>query len=214
MPHARIVPALILSLLLVEAARSQDDIRPERLFNGQDLTGWKAFLKDGTTSPDPAFVVRDGEIQISGEPRGFLYTDRPFSGYVLSYSWRFPKEQPEKTTINTGLLIHIQQPDKVWPKSVEPQGRYQDHGKLYFPGFPKEEPRESAFDEAAQKQALKPADEWNTTEVTAGADGSIEVRVNGRLVSTGKTSLTSGPIGFQSEGAAVRLKDITLRKRD
>ena len=182
-----------------------------KLFNGKDLTGWKAVLTDKNADPAKTFVVKDGEIQVTGFPNGFLYTDKSYSNYVLRYSWTYPKEQPEKTTMNSGLLVHIQPPLKVFPKSVEPQGRYKDHGKLFFIGFPKGAKTEARFFEEAQKKSLKPSYEWNTTEVTAKADGSIEVRINGTLVATGKTELTEGPIGFQSEAARIHFKDIEIK---
>jgi hypothetical protein len=184
------------------------------LFNGKDLTGWKIVLKDPKADPSGSFVVKDGEIQVPGDNYGYLHTDKSFKNYVIRYSWTYPKNQPEKTTMNSGLLIHIQEPHKVFPKCIEPQGRYKDHGKLFFIGFGKDDKKESTFDEQAHKKALKGSDEWNTTEATVRGDGSIEVRVNGTLVSTGKTDLTSGQIGFQSEGARIHFKDILIKKLD
>ena len=75
-------------------------------------------------------------------------------------------------------------------------------------GFPAETVPEQ------QKKALKASDEWNTTEATAAPDGSISVRINGTQVATGKTALTSGPIGFQSEGARIHFKDIMIKMLD
>src|ERR1700722_4540689 len=77
------------------------------LFNGKDLTGWKTFLKDDTADPAKTFVVKDGEIQVTGFPFGYFYTDKSFKNYIIRYSWTYPKDQPEKTTMNSGLLIHI-----------------------------------------------------------------------------------------------------------
>jgi hypothetical protein len=192
-----------------------DGFKP--LFNGKNLKGWKTFLRD-TDKGDPktVFTVKDGEIHVSGDPWGYLYTEKPYKNYVIRYSWMYPKDQPEKTTMNSGLLLHIQEPNKVWPKCIEPQGRYKDHGKIFFPGWAKDDPekKESTFDEAAHKKALKESHEWQTTEATVKADGSISVRVNGIPVSTTKTSLTSGPIGFQSEGARIRFKDIKIKMLD
>jgi hypothetical protein len=188
------------------------------LFNGKDLKGWKIFLgedpKRDKGDPKTVIVVKDGEIQVSGNPWGYFYTEKSFKNYIIRYSWTYPKNQPDKTTMNSGLLVHIQEPHKVWPKSIEPQGRYKDHGKIFFPGWPKDAKHETTFDEKAQKKALKASDEWNTTEATVRGDGSIEVRINGVLVSTGKTELTSGPIGFQSEGARIHFKDIKIKMLD
>jgi hypothetical protein len=202
--------------LVVSQASAGDgkDFKP--LFNGKNLNGWKIFLKDDKADPAKTIAVKDGEIQVSGFPYGYFYTEKSFKNYVIRYSWTYPKDQPEKTTMNSGLLLHIQTPHAVWPKCVEPQGRYKDHGKIFFPGWPKDgkELKESVFDEAAQKKALKRSDEWNTTEATVRGDGTIAVSINGIPVATGKTELTSGPIGFQSEGARIHFKDIKIKMLD
>jgi len=207
---AALLPALV---CLGSAARAAEE-GFEDLFNGKDLAGWRIFLKTGKTDEAPkSFAsVKDGEIQVSGHPFGYLYTDESFKNYVIRYSWTYPKDQPEKTTMNSGLLVHIQAPHKIFPKSVEPQGRYFDHGKLFFIGFGKNDKKEQTFDAKAHKKAIKKSYEWNTTEVTAKGDGSIEVRINGVLVSTGRSELTSGPIGFQSEGARIHFKNIQIKE--
>jgi hypothetical protein len=196
----------------LSSATAGDDKGFVPLFNGKDTAGWKFFLAGKDADPAKTFVVKDGEIQVTGFPNGYFYTDKGYKNYVLRYSWTYPKDQPAKTTMNSGCLVHIQEPHKVWPHSVEPQVRYMDHGKLFFIGFPKGAKTEQKFDEEAQKKALKPSHEWNTTEVTAKADGTIEVRVNGQLVTTGKSTLTEGPIGFQSEGARIHFKDIKIKQ--
>jgi hypothetical protein len=203
----------LFAAVALSAVRAGEDKGFKPLFNGKDMTGWKTFLKDDKADPAKAFVVKDGEIQVGGEPFGYFYTDKSFKNYVLRYSWTYPKDQPEKTTMNSGLLVHIQEPHKIWPKSVEPQGRYKDHGKIFFIGFAKDEKTSQNFDEKAQQKALKPSHEWNTTEVTV-KDGTIEVKINGVLVNTGKSELKSGPIGFQSEGARIHFKDIKIKTLD
>ena len=211
---------LVLFALLIPLVHAGDEKGFKPLFNGKDLTGWKTQFatdpKRDTSDPKSAIVVKDGEIHVAGNPYGYFYTDRPFKNYVLRYSWRYPKEQPEKTTMNSGLLVHIQEPHKVWPKSIEPQGRYKDHGKIFFPGWEKDEAAKlkATWDEKAQQKALKPSHEWNTTEATVRGDGTIEVKINGVAVSSVKTPLTSGAIGFQSEGARIDFKDIKIKMLD
>lgn len=207
--------ALAGTFVLSQAAGAGEGWTP--LFNGKDLKGWSFEVRQDKKSkekadPTKAFTVKDGEIQITGEPWGYMYSKKSLKNYVLSYTWTFPKNQPEKTTMNTGLLIHIQKPHKVWPHSVEPQGRYMDHGKIFFIGFNKKQKTMQEFDAEGQKKALKPSHEWNTTEVTARGDGSFEVRINGQLINKGSSSLTEGPIGFQSEGSRFHIKEIKMKK--
>jgi len=198
---------------IVAVLAGNDDKGWTKLFNGKNLDGLKFFLDPKAKDADPenTFVVKDGVLQVSGFPNGYFYTAKSYKNYVLRYDWTYPKEQPEKTTMNSGCLVHIQEPHKVWPHSVEPQCRYMDHGKLFFIGFPKGAKVEQNFDEAAQKKALKPHYEWNSTETTCRSDGSITVKINGVLVNSGKSELTEGPIGFQSEGAIIHFKNIKIK---
>jgi hypothetical protein len=198
--------AAVFALFVSTAAA--DDWKP--LFNGKDLTGLKVKFNDKDKDADPAktFAVKDGAIIVSGKPTCYLYTDKDYSNYVISYEWRFP--EGSKPDSNSGLLLHIQLPHKVMPKCVEAQGRYYDHGKLFFIGGVK--PTDVMFDEAAHKKALKPMGEWSTTETTCKADGTISVKLNGVPVASGKTELTSGPIGFQSEGWEVHFRNIKIKE--
>jgi hypothetical protein len=175
------------------------------LFNGTDMTGLKTFLpKDA--DPAKTWSVKKGAIICTGKPFGYFYTDKTYKDYVLRYDWRYPKgSKPES---NSGCLVHIQTPHKVWPKCIEPQGRYFDHGKLFFIGV---KAIEQKFDAKALKKALRPMGEWSTTEITCKADGSISVKVNDIPVSSGKSELTEGPIGWQSEGAEVHFRNIRIK---
>ena len=207
--------ALILGWSGMSAVRADDDDKGfVKLFNGKNLDGWKFFLADKDADPAKSFMVKDGDIEVPGFPNGYFHTDKSYKNYVLRYDWTYPKNQPEKTTMNSGLLVHMQMPHKIWPKSVEPQGRYKDHGKLFFIGFAKGAKTEQNFDEKAQQKALKPSYEWNTTEATCKSDGSIAVKINGQLINTGKSELTEGPIGFQSEGARIHFRNILIKMLD
>lgn len=198
--------AFVLALPFVCSSADADDWTP--LFNGKDLTGLTVQFKDADKDADPArtFTVKDGALIISGKPTCYIHTDKSYQNYVLSYDWRFPKGSSPDS--NSGCLVHIQPPPKVMPKSVEPQGRYKDHGKLFFIGVK----GQGTFDEAAHKKALKPMGEWSTTEVTCKADGTISVKLNGIPVASGKSELTSGPIGFQCEGWAVHFRNIKIKE--
>jgi hypothetical protein len=179
------------------------------LFNGRDMTGFKTFLDPKASDADAreTWKVQDGVIRCSGKPTGYFYTDKSFSNYVLRYDWRYPAgSSPES---NSGCLVHIQEPHQIWPKSVEPQGRYMDHGKLFFIHL---KALEQNFDADALERAKKPIGEWNTTEITCDADGKISVKVNDVPVSSGKSELKEGPIGWQSEGAEIHFRNIAIKE--
>src|SRR6202035_2422290 len=82
-----LLPLAAIGLIWVSIATGGDTKGFKPLFNGKDLTGWKTFLKDDKADPAKTFVVKDGEIQVSGEPFGFFYTDKPYKNYVIRYSW-------------------------------------------------------------------------------------------------------------------------------
>ena len=192
--------------VIAEEKKADDGFKP--LFNGKDLSGFKTFnVKDDT------FKVVDGVIHCNGKPNGYFYTDKPYKNYTIRYDWRYPAEQPEKTSLNSGLLVHIQEPHKVWPYSIEAQGAYANHGTIYFVSFPKDAANKMATHDAeARKKALKAKEEWHTTEMTCNADGTFVVKINGIEVSKGKSDLKEGAIGWQSEGAAIQFRNIKIKE--
>jgi type 1 glutamine amidotransferase len=175
------------------------------LFNGRDLDGFRVVVDGTEASPGTTFTVRDGTIQISGQPKGYLATLGSYRNYVLRYDWRFA--DPVGTD-NSGLLVHIQQRTHTgtWPTCVEVQGMQSDAATLIPLGAPN---ARVANDKAAVTRALRPGD-WNTTEVVS-ADGTLDTRLNGVPIGTGHTDLREGPVGWQSEGAVLQMRDIRIR---
>jgi hypothetical protein len=189
------------------------------LFNGKDLTGWKIFLDPRAKNANPAktWSVRDGVIVCTGHPNGFLYTDGTYKNYIIVYDWRYKRPanltDDNKFRGNSGCLVHIQNPEKpvmgVWPECVEVQGMNLEHGKLL--PIPRKIGK-GTFDKAARDKAVKPVGEWNTTEIICKDDGSIRAKINGIPVSKGKSKLTEGHIGFQSEGAEIYFRNIRIKQ--
>jgi hypothetical protein len=203
------VALLAVLALTGTAAEEKKDEGFKPLFNGKDLAGWKTFLPNKDADPAKTWSVKDGVIDCVGLPNGYFYTEKSYKNYVIRYDWRYPKEQPEKSTFNSGLLVHIQEPHKVWPKCVEAQGAYANHGQLYFLGV---QGMGGKLDMDAFKKTIKPREEWQTTEAICGADGAITVKINGVEVTSGKSPLTEGFIGFQSEGAHIQFRNIVLKE--
>jgi hypothetical protein len=205
---------LLLAGLTAASAEEKKDAGFKPIFDGKDLEGWKVVLGGKESKPAPTFTVKDGALVISGRPNGYCVTDKSFKNYVIKYDWMYVRprdlEDEEKFTGNSGLLVHIQGlPEKgVWPKCVEIQGMNRNHGQLLNVSGAKGGPYK--FDKAALLKVRKPVGQWNTTEATL-QDGSITVRVNGAEVASGKCDLTEGPIGFQSEGAELHLKNILVK---
>jgi hypothetical protein len=207
-----------LALLAPAPAADTDDTGFTPLFNGKDFSGWK-FLLQGNADPAKTFVIKDGVIICTGKPNGYFYTDKSFKNYVLRYDWRY--QRPSGLTDdsafrgNSGLLVHIQLPHQIWPKSVEVQGQNATHGRTFAIGSKKGDPAPSTFtgkfDPTVQKGAVRPVGEWNTTEVVC-QDGAITCKINGKQVDAGKGNLTEGPIGLQSEGSEIHFRNIRIKE--
>lgn len=94
---------LVLAVMLAVSC-SRDSGEWVEMFNGKDLTGWKAG-----ENPQ-SFKVEDGLLVCSGE-RGhlFLETDRPFKNFEL--------EAEVKTLpgANSGIYFHTEFQDEGWP---------------------------------------------------------------------------------------------------
>jgi hypothetical protein len=136
----------------------------------------------------------------------------------VRYDWRYKRpgdlKDDAKFGGNSGCLVHIHDPGTpavggVWPQCVEVQGMNRDHGRLLF----LKTKGEGQWDKEAKDKATRPVGEWNTTEIVCQADGSITCKINGTPVSSGKSALTEGMIGFQSEGAEIHFRAIKIKER-
>ncbi len=180
-----------------------------RLFNGEDFTGWKLFLPDEQAAPEATWAVRDHAICCTGTPTGYLRTLRPYADYRLRFEWRWPSGKGG----NSGVLLHIQAPDKVWPKSIESQLQHENGGDFYVIGgttFKEHVNKEERRVAKRHTSNEKPLGEWNTKEIVCQGD-SITVYVNGRLQNQAtEATVSEGYIGFQSEGTPIEFRNITL----
>jgi hypothetical protein len=112
---------------------------------------------------------------------------------------------------NSGVLIHLTPPDKVWPKCTEAQLANNDAGNLFAINGAK---FNAKTDKAAQKKAIKPVGQWNEMEIVC-KDGAITCSINGVEVSKGTgASPSEGTIGFQAEGAPIRFRYLRIKKTD
>jgi len=193
-----------------------------KLFNGKDLKGWRIFLdprkKDAV--PENIFQVKEGIIVCEGSVFGYLITDKEYDNYVLTVKWRWGKRLPEKGTPNSGVFVHVNGPDKIWPKAVEAQLMSGHAGDFWLvDGFkltvdPKRQDPKVArhFNRMETTKAVEnPIGEWNTYLITCKGD-NIRLEINGQLVNEGTMAeLTRGKILLQSEGAEIHFKDVMLK---
>jgi hypothetical protein len=182
------------------------------LFNGKDLNNWIFYLKDPAVDPSNVFTIKDGVIHITGSPFGYMRTREAYTGYTLNLQWRWPAE-----ATNSGVFIHAQQPDTIWPLCFECQLRAGSAGDFVcMAGADMTERTDKTKIVVAKKTDSneKPAGEWNTLRIVC-RDNTIEIYINGTLQNkaTG-TNIAGGSICLQSEGKAIEFRDVYLTMTD
>lgn len=213
-----------LTLCLLAIAVRADETGALELFNGRDLSGWKAYSsKEGVSQAD-VWSVRDGVIVCRGEPIGWLATERVFTNFTLSVEWRWaPGQEPG----NSGVFLRLHGEPRALPHCYEVQLKNGSAGDLFgFHGLP------SAVEDAARRLEIKghelggdlagakraagteqPVGEWNRADITVQG-GEIAVSINGQPANrlTG-CAVTGGSIALQSEGGEVHFRKVRLTPR-
>lgn len=168
--------------------------------------------------PMQTWSVSDGVMHCTGKPLGYIRTTGTFHDYKLTCVWRFVKLDPNPKKNNTGILVHIQLPDVVFPECVQCQGLYQHQGDLIL-----EDGANADGYQVGKKTVTlpqigppneNPVGEWSTNEVICMGN-NVGLFVNGKAMNqiTG-CNLTSGFIGIQSEGGDIEIRELSLQPLD
>ncbi len=179
------------------------------LFDGKSLDGW-TFVSAGTNAPAAAiWSVTNGVIFCEGKPNGYARTLKWYRDYRLHVEWRWPAGAG-----NSGVFLHLNPPDKVWPMCFEAQLLAGSAGEVRLNGGAKADLADAnaKFVPRQHPSSEKPTGEWNAYDIVCRGH-TISVRVNGVLQNevTG-TSVDCGTIGLQAEGAPVEFRNVILDK--
>jgi hypothetical protein len=166
------------------------------------------------SAPENTWSITNGVIHCKGRPTGFIRTRKEYSDYKLTVEWRFVKITPKAN--NTGVLIHMQSSNKIWPQCIECQGQDQKQGDFWLhsgataAGYPGDG-RKSTHVPMPGPPNEKRVGDWNIYEIIASGD-TAEIIVNGKSMNkiTG-CNVSSGGIGIQSEGADIEVRKIFLK---
>jgi hypothetical protein len=202
--------ASVPSLFAAELPAAVTPTKAIELFNGKDFSGWTFCLR-GNTAPSNTFAVSNGMVHCTGQPYGYVRTETVYRDYRLTVEWRFVKVAPNAD--NTGVFVHVQGPDQVWPKCIENQGQYHHQGDYMLMGGvtckhngtpqTRSVPMTGPHNEKA-------AGEWNTYEIICSGD-SIKTSVNGKLMNEiTECSVSSGAIALQSEGGEFEVRKVMI----
>lgn len=216
-----ITVALLASIVRAQGKQKELIVPKEKivLFNGMGFTGWKLFVEDPNYDVTKTWSIKGDVIRCEGLPMGYMRTEANYANYYLHVEWRWPEEGA-----NSGVLVHMSVPDKVWPRSIECQlysGNAGDfwligEGPRYLRGI---ETKEHAAGGRRVKgrrviklkdSSEKPIGEWNVYKIICKNDWMV-VLVNGVLqnVATG-VSVNSGKICLQSEGRPIEFRNIHI----
>jgi mono/diheme cytochrome c family protein len=206
----------------MEALHAMPLLEPgfQLLFNGKDLAGWHVLLGHNCTPPpsgcgsaDPGSTFRAVRrvLTVSGQPLGYLYTDKKYLNFVLRMDFRFlPYDgvaADEPFFGNSGWMLFIQE-HQVWPKMIEIQGMQ----PRLLDVLPIDSHAKFSVDAAARERALRPL-RWNSVEIVS-KDGRVESSLNGILVSviTEHEFKAPGYLGLESEGAQIMFRNIRIKE--
>jgi len=195
------------------------------LFNGTDLRGWNTFLNGIGINKDPNnnFSTEDGLVHVIGKDLGYMITQESFHNYhfKVDFKWGERKWPPrENAKRDAGICYNIpaNEPDSIWPQSIECQIQEGDVGDFWLlsaatikvngvQNVPSAHTRM-----IKQKDAEKSSGEWNTVEVISYNGKCVHI-VNGVIVNVGKeASVKEGRILLQSEFAEIYYRNAIIRK--
>lgn len=210
----RLLFVAILPCTFVGIAAAQDVITPTgriELFNGTNFDGL-TFCMRNDANPMQTWEVTNGVIHCNGSAIGYLRTKQAYRNYVVTVEWRFRKVTPKAN--NTGVLVHMQLPDKVWPVCVQNQGKSGRQGDFFVmsgaeckehKGMDPNTP--VAF---TGPSAEHPVGEWDTNVTVCAGNVDMAV-INGKLLNKiSECTVSSGYVGIQSEGADFEIRKMYL----
>lgn len=211
--NSMVAALLAVALFIIAGCSTSSPEKPAaiELFNGKNFYGWTFCMK---TNADPAqtWSVGNGVIHCTGQPYGYARTTQSYSNYQLTVVWRFTKVA--KHADNTGIFVHTQLPDKVFPACVECQGQFHHQGDFILhagvsaDGHPLSDKSTGIHQIGPPNE--NPAGEWGTNQIVCHGN-AIDLFVNGKPMNhlTG-CNFSSGYIAIQSEGGDVEVSKLTL----
>jgi putative membrane-bound dehydrogenase-like protein len=185
---------------------------PVKLFDGVDLKGWTSCSSDSSSKTADVWSASDDILHCKGNPIGYLRTEADYEDFQLTVEWRFP---PGSTPGNSGVLLRMTGPDKVWPKSIEAQLESRNAGDIWnIDDVDMDVDRTRTSGRRTEKEFPcneNPPGEWNRYVITMNG-GDLTLEVNGLVQNRARwCAAVGGKICLQSEGAPIEFRNIVLR---
>lgn len=182
-------------LLMLATSSSRAEEGWVTLFNGKDLTGWKA-----NELPEN-WEVKDGAIHGQGNRSHLFYMEKEFANFHYKADLKLTKGS------NSGMYFRTQHADSGWPKGYEAQVN-NSHKDPKRTG--------SLYNFVNVGEQLVPDDTWWTQEVIAEGN-HITIKVNGKTVvdfTDPDKSYMKGYFAFQQHdpGSKVEIKNVMVKE--
>lgn len=180
-----------------------------------DSEGFRAMrLRDFETfAAEPGTWSQErGVITTTGKPKGYIYSKRSYKNFTWRAEFRFPPpaDATKSDQANTGFMLCIQEPHKVWPRSLEVQGKFVEMGQIKSNGGVPA--LMIVDDQASRESARKPVGDWNAIEIVV-KDGAVAAVLNGKpICSSEPGEVREGMIGLQAESFVVQFRDVRIRE--
>lgn len=225
---ARLLLAAILLATGVPSGKADEKAgKPVPLLTTQtkdgNFEGWECFSEQPGMPCGEVWRMEAGVLICKGTPKGYLYTRKSFTDFVLQLQWRWPAG---KTPGKGGVLVRMTGPDKIWPKSLEAQINTGQAGDFWgLDGYALEGPpgRSQAVEHPSFGalinvpklfDAEKSPGEWNQYEIIAEGE-KVTLKINGKVVNEA-TRCDAGPgrISLTAEGDEIHFRDIQLIEKE
>jgi len=209
-----VVAAILLAATTGASEKQNKPIVPKEktiLWNAKDFTGWKLYTREPGHDVTKTWSVRNGLVCCEGKLAGYMRTEDDYADYLFHVEWRWPGEKGG----NSGVLVHMSEPDAVWPKSLECQLHSGDAGDFWVIGGLETAEHAKANERVKGRRTIKlkdssekPVGQWNTYDIICRSDW-IVVLTNGVLQNVAtQCSASSGKICLQSEGTPIEFRNI------
>ena len=212
----KFLAAILICSAFAKIISAQEIISPASridLFNGTNFDGFTFCMKNDA-DPAKTWSVTNGVIHCNGSAIGYLRTEQAYSNCAVVVVWRFLYVTPKKN--NTGVLVDMQLPDKVWPMCVQNQGKSGRQGDFFVMAgaeckehlaLGKDANTPVAF---TGPSAENPVGQWDTN-VTVCAGNDVKALINGKFMNEiTECTVSSGFVGIQSEGADFEIRKMYL----
>ncbi len=177
---------LILSLAATLACPA-DEPKLEPLFNGKDLTGFKADASKDFWRAEGGVLIGENDAAKKGN---YLWTEKEYKDFVIEFDVRWKGTPPRG--VDTG--VEMRKPNIQLQLGVSGSLKVDMSGSFYVgkPGYPEAGQAKEA------KTLMKPEGEWNHFRIQAKGD-TFTCWINGQKASEYTDAKFSGaaPLGFQ-----------------